>query len=230
MKFNLTQATIELFHELKQRFTTASMLRHYNLDKRLQLETDTSGFAISGILLQLWESTRQWHPITFWSQKQAKAKLNYGAGKGELLAVVEACKQWRHYLEGAAHRIRVITDHCNLRTFLTTKNLSRREARWWEKLSGLDLEIEYRPGKHNPADGPSRRPDYMDNEPMHTVGYVTRSSTKAQRKGESQVPLEPRVTNGSDHGLESPLITHPRGTSQHSATNLDTELDIMPSQ
>ena len=229
MKFNLTQAAIESFHELKRRFTTAPMLRHYDPDKRLQLETDASGFAISGILSQLWESTGQWHPIAFWSRKQAKAELNYGAGEGELLAVVEACKQWRHYLEGAAHRIRVITDHCNLRTFLTTKNLSRREARWWEKLSGLDLEIEYRPGKHNPADGPSRRPDYMDNEPMHTVGYVTRSSTKAQGKGESQVPPEPRVTNGSDYDSESPLVTHPRGIS-HSATNSDAELDVMPSR
>ena len=114
--------------------------------------------------------------------------------------------------------------------FLTTKNLSRREARWWEKLSGLDLEIEYRPGKHNPADGPSRHPDYIDNKPMHTVRYVTRSSTKAQGKGENQVPLEPRVTNGSNHDLESPLITHSRGTSQHSTTNLDAELDIMPSR
>ena len=92
MKFNLTQATIELFHELKQKFTIASMLRHYNLDKKLQLETNVFGFAIFEILLQLWESTRQWHPIAFWSQKQTKTEFNYGAGKNELLAVVEACK------------------------------------------------------------------------------------------------------------------------------------------
>ena len=58
------------------------------------------------------------------------AELNYGVGETEMLAIVEACKQWRHYLEGAMHPIRVITDYCNLRTFLTTKNLSRREARW----------------------------------------------------------------------------------------------------
>ena len=94
MKFNLTQAAIESFHERKQRFITTPMLRHYNPDKRVQLETNASKFAIFVILLQLWKSTRQWHLIAFWSQKQAKAELNYSADKGKLLAVVEACKQW----------------------------------------------------------------------------------------------------------------------------------------
>ena len=69
------------------------------------------------------------------------AELNYGVGETEMLAIVEACKEWRHYLEGAIHSIRVITDHCNLSTFLNTKTLSRREARWWERLSSLDLVI-----------------------------------------------------------------------------------------
>ena len=51
IKFNLTQAVIELFYELKQKFITVSMLKHFDLDKRLQLETDASGFTIFGILL-----------------------------------------------------------------------------------------------------------------------------------------------------------------------------------
>ena len=62
---------------------------------------------------------------------------------------------------------------------------------------------------------------------MHTVGYVTRSSPKVQEKGESQVFLEPKVTNKSNPDLESLLITHPWNTSQHSATNLDAKLNIM---
>ncbi len=42
------------------------------------------------------------------------------------------------------------------------KTLNRRKARWWERLSGLDLAIEYKPERLNPADAPSRRPDYKD--------------------------------------------------------------------
>ena len=41
----------------------------------------------------------------------APAEKNYGIGEMELLAIVEACKHWRHYIEGAAHQVRVITDH-----------------------------------------------------------------------------------------------------------------------
>ena len=51
---------------------------------------------------------------------------------------------------------------------------------WGERLSGLDLAIKYRKEKNNPADDPSRRPDYMDKEDklVHIVDYVTRSSTR----------------------------------------------------
>jgi hypothetical protein len=38
--------------------------------------------------------------------------------------------------------------------------LSRRQARWAEILSSYDFVIEHLEGKKNPADGPSRRPDY----------------------------------------------------------------------
>ena len=43
---------------------------------------------------------------------------------------------------------------------MTTKELTPRQARWAEELARFDFEIEYKPGENNPADGPSRRPDY----------------------------------------------------------------------
>ena len=88
------------------------------------------------------------------------AKRNYGGPDQELLAIVICCKQWRYYIEGAKYSITIVTDHCNLRTFMTTKGLVGRQARWWELLLGYHLEVVYRPGKLNNADGPSRRPDY----------------------------------------------------------------------
>ena len=153
------------------------MLLHFDPKRKIQLEPDASGVAIFAIISQLVDESGRWHPIDFWTRKMAPAELNYGVGETEMLAIVEACKQWRHYLEGAMHPIRVITDHYNLRTFLTTKNLSRREARWWERLFSLDLVFEYRPGRYNPPDGPSRRPDYAGNEPnlSHQVGAVVSS-------------------------------------------------------
>jgi len=47
---------------------------------------------------------------------------------------------------------------------MTTKALNGRQARWAELLAEYDFEIEYRTGKTNPADGPSRRPDYRPSD------------------------------------------------------------------
>ena len=78
----------------------------------------------------------------------------------ELLAIVESFKQWRHYLEGSRTPVEVYSDHDNLRHFMTTKRLNGRQIRWALALGAFDFEIKYHPGKTNPADAPSRRPDY----------------------------------------------------------------------
>jgi hypothetical protein len=69
-------------------------------------------------------------------------------------------KQWRHHLKGARYKILIQCDHKNLEYFQTSKVLSRRQARWAEILSAYDFKIEHLEGTKNPADGPSRRPDY----------------------------------------------------------------------
>jgi RNase H-like domain found in reverse transcriptase len=38
-------------------------------------------------------------------------------------------KHWRHYLEGSRYPFVVEADHANLRYFMTTKELSRRQVR-----------------------------------------------------------------------------------------------------
>ena len=80
----------------------------------------------------------------------------------EFLASSSAFGQWRHYLTGAQHTILVETDHNALQYFMTKQKLNGRQARWAETLAAYDFQIIYRPGKLNPADGPSRRPDYDD--------------------------------------------------------------------
>jgi hypothetical protein len=113
------------------------------------------------VLTQLFEDG-QWHPIAYWSRQLKGAEVRYETHGTEMLAIFAAFKHWRQYLEGSRHPIRVVTDHSNLRSFMNTKGLSRRQARWAEALSAFDFDIEYRPGLKNPADAPSRRPDYME--------------------------------------------------------------------
>ena len=99
-----------------------------------------------GLILAL-ELASLTHPIAFHSQMFSALELNYDVHDKELLAIFEAFKIWRHYLEGSASPIDVVTDHKNLEYFSTTKVLTRRQARWSEYLSQFNLVIRFRPGR-----------------------------------------------------------------------------------
>jgi hypothetical protein len=159
-KFTLTQEARDAFEKLKKLFCNAPLLRHFDPELPIRVEPDASGFALAAILTQLQKDDSQWHPVAYWSRKMIPAETRYETYDGELLSIVEAFKHWRHYLEGSRYPITVLSDHANLRYFMTTKELNRRQARWLEMLSAFDFTIEHRPGINNPADAPSRRPDY----------------------------------------------------------------------
>ena len=72
-----------------------------------------------------------------------QAEQGYETHDAELLAIVMAFKQWRHYLKGSQYPIEVITDHNNLKYFITTKELNGRQARWALRLAAFDFVIQY---------------------------------------------------------------------------------------
>ncbi len=136
-----------VFDLLKNAFTTAPILRHFDPDHPIILECDASDYAIAAILSQVDPTTQEVRPVAFHARTMLPAELNYDIYDKELLAIHEGFKQWRAYLEGARHQIQVFSDHCNLQYFTTTKQLSRRQARWSEYLSSFDYTIYYRPGR-----------------------------------------------------------------------------------
>jgi hypothetical protein len=81
-------------------------------------------------------------------------------------------RHWRHYLEGSRHPVQVLSDHKNLEPFMTTKVLNRRQARWAELLASYDFVLVHIRGVANPADGPSRRPDYAQNVPLPSGSLI----------------------------------------------------------
>ncbi len=87
------------------------------------------------------------------------AETRYETHNGELLAIVEAFKTWRHYLEGCKHEILMLPDYNNLQRFMDMKSPSFRQVRWAQKLSRYHFRIDYRQGKANgAADALSRYP------------------------------------------------------------------------
>ncbi|PRP72872.1 putative gag/polymerase/env polyprotein, partial [Planoprotostelium fungivorum] len=113
------------FVELKRQFKTADICRHFNQQLPIILETDASDFAISGILLQ--EHRDGVHPVGFYSRKLRTEELNYDTHDKELLAIVESFKAWRHFTMETLTPVKVLSDHNNLKYFMTSKNLNRRQ-------------------------------------------------------------------------------------------------------
>lgn len=162
-----TEEAEEAFQTLCSTFASAPFLRHFDPTKPLRVETDASNYALGAVLSQP-DQDGHWRPVAFWSRKMIPAEQNYETHDQELLGIVAAMKQWRHYLEGSGFPIEVWTDHNNLKGFMRQKELNARQARWALKLAAYDFEIFHRPGKSNPADAPSRRPDYEGSSPLNT--------------------------------------------------------------
>jgi len=144
--FLWSQECEKAFETLKKAFTSDSILIHFDAEKEIIVETDASDFVSGGILSQ-YDSQGILRPVAYFSKKHTPAECNYEIYDKELMAIVRAFEEWRPELEGSAFPISVITDHKNLEYFTTTKQLSRRQARWNEFMSRFQFKITYRPGK-----------------------------------------------------------------------------------
>ena len=160
------------FRKLLERFTSAPLLIYFEPSRRTRIETDASAYAIAAIISQLLAETGQWHPVAYFSRKMIDAEKNYEVHDQELLAIVESFKHWRQYLDGSRFAVEVITDHRNLVGFTKVKQLNGRQARWAMLLSAFDFTITHRAGKLNPADTPSRRPDYNLDKIKRTTNKI----------------------------------------------------------
>jgi len=160
--FKWTSDQENAFQALKKMCTTSPTLRIFDVKLSIQVETDASDLAIGACLTQ--EHSGQRHPLAYYSRKMTPAEQNYDIHDKELLAIVVSLQHWRVYAEGAPGLI-IYSDHKNLTTFTTTKELNRRQVRWSQLLGQYKFKIVYTPGKDNGrADGLSRRPDYMESK------------------------------------------------------------------
>jgi hypothetical protein len=113
------------FETLKQAFTTAPILRHFDYDREIIVETDASDYVSAGVLSQ-YDDEGILHPVAFFSKKHTPAECNYEIYDKELMAIVRAFEEWRPELEGALHPIQVLSDYKNLEYFMSTKLLNWR--------------------------------------------------------------------------------------------------------
>ena len=117
----------DTFNSLKKVFTSAPILTHWIPNAQLIVKTDASDYAFAAIL-SIVNKDNEVHPITFHSHTFTAVELNYDTHDKELLAIFEAFKIWRYYLEGLAYPINIVMNHKNLEYFSTTKVLTWRQA------------------------------------------------------------------------------------------------------
>ena len=177
-KFIWTPAAQIAFEQMIDALCSAPVLVLPDPTKPYVVTTDASGYALGACLMQ--DHGNGLQPIVYMSKKMLPAETRYPIHHKEMLAIVCALKEWRHYLHGAQFKIRILTDHKSLVHFNSQPKLSERQARWNEFISefGNDIIIEYQEGKKNVvADALSRRADYIDD--TSTTTTTTTTSTTA---------------------------------------------------
>ena len=144
----------EAFNRLKLALTTAPVLKLPDFEKQFVVTTDASDAAVGAILEQDFGNGLQ--PIAFASRKLNNAEMRYSAYERELLGIVWAIAQWKHYFRGL-HSVIIQTDHAPLRHLPNQASVNARVWKWINIMQGYDLEIRHIPGKRNPADTLSRQ-------------------------------------------------------------------------
>ena len=147
--------------ELAKHFTNHALAEQLTLAYPVKgggdfiLDTDASNYAIGAALHQLQNGEEKL--LRFASRCMNTAEKNYCTTRKELLAVVNFLDYFKHYLIGDGVKVVVRTDHGSLRWLKNLKNPSGQVARWMEKLSWFNWNIQHRAGRnHGNADALSR--------------------------------------------------------------------------
>ena len=90
--FKWTEGADRNFKLLKKKIDDKPILALPSLDKVFQVETNASRTTMGAILSQ------EQRLVAYFSEKLNEAKQNYSLYDKELYAIVQALKQWRHYL------------------------------------------------------------------------------------------------------------------------------------
>ena len=134
------------FDLLKERFASDVVLVSPDPNEQLFIVCDASDFALGSVIQQKDPTTGHLRPIAFHSRNFTPSEINYEIYDKELLAIIDSLATWRYLCIGSPHPIIIFTDHNNLRYFMSSKRLNRRQARWSLFLADFNFELHVRPG------------------------------------------------------------------------------------
>src|SRR5258705_15465 len=151
------------FDALKNAVTSAPTLTFPSRSGLFHLECDASNFATGAILSQQQEDGL-FHPIGFMSKSFSNMEWNYQIHDKEMLVIMCALEEWRHFLEGSDQKFKIHMDHKNLSYFREAHKLNCRQAQWSLYLSRFDFILTHKPGRQ------MGRPDTLSRQADHPKG------------------------------------------------------------
>ena len=158
VEWNWSAAQHQAFNRLKLALTTALVLKLPDFERQFVVTTDASYAAVGAILEQDFGNGLQ--PVAFASRKLNDAEIRYSPYERELLGIVWALAQWKHYCQGP-HAVIIQTDHAPLRHLPNQASVNSRIWKWINIMQGYNLEIRHIPGKRNLAYTLSRQEKRM---------------------------------------------------------------------
>ena len=140
MIYEWTQERDKCFNNMKRRFTSKPVLTMPDQTKPFFVESDALKYVTGAVLMQK-DSNGDLHPCRFISQTFTPAERNYQIYDQELLGIIRALEEWRHYLLGSTHTTTVFTDHNNLLYYWSAQKLNRRQAHWSLILTEYNIKL-----------------------------------------------------------------------------------------
>jgi hypothetical protein len=80
--------------DLKHRLCSEQVLTLLDLQQPFDIETDASDYAIGTIF------TQQGHPVAYHNETLSDTVRKYPTYDKEMYSIVQACRQWKHYILG----------------------------------------------------------------------------------------------------------------------------------
>ncbi|KAL0188171.1 hypothetical protein M9458_015270, partial [Cirrhinus mrigala] len=93
-RLSWSQAALQAFDDLRQRFSSAPILHHPDPEKPFVVEVDASSTGVGAVLSQRQGEPPKLFPCAYFSHKLTPAECNYDVGNCELLAIKLALEEW----------------------------------------------------------------------------------------------------------------------------------------
>ncbi|XP_026384542.1 uncharacterized protein LOC113280104 [Papaver somniferum] len=148
--FEWTEEADKSFNLLKEKLCSAPVLYMPNFDKPFEIHCDISVVGIGVVLSQ------EGHPVAYYSEKNSDTRKKWSTYELELIALVQALKNWHPYLIQSEFVFN--TDNQALKFLKTSAKVNRMHDRWLSTINQYTFSIKHKSEKLNQVvDALSRR-------------------------------------------------------------------------